>query len=485
MVSRSSGGEHGLAELTGITWDHPRGLGPLLAASRAYSTQHTGVTVRWDARTLQDFADVPIDGLAASYDLAVIDHPHVGEVAATKCLVPLDEMIEAEDMARLAEQSVGRSHDSYQYAGRQWALAIDAAAQVSAYRQDGASAPPTRWEQVLELARAGKVVWPYKPVDALMSFFTLIANLGHPCFVNEDVAISKGVGVEVLEYMLDLAHLVPAACASMNPIAALEAMVRDERLQYCPLLFGYSNYSRRGFRPDLVRFTNIPSWSSGPVGAVLGGAGIGVSTRGRSVEAASRFAAWLASAECQRTAYFEGGGQPANAEAWTDPTVNRTSSEFFRDTRETLERSWMRPRFPGFLRFQERGGLILHGFLLDHPAAKKRSIFLSKRTVMCGVTRSEAGAQRRASTARIAVSLRSVAFHGSRSGCCSDEWAARCGSSCSCCSLQSASTLRRSPGLAWSPARFLGRWSALLLEHCSIDTVAAISSSSTTRWPQS
>jgi multiple sugar transport system substrate-binding protein len=364
LGSRSSDDGHGLAELTGITWDHPRGLGPLLAATRAYSSQHTGVTVRWDARTLQDFADVPIEGLAGSYDLVVVDHPHVGEVAATKCLVPLDEMIGAGDLTRLAEQSVGRSHDSYRVAGHQWALAIDAAAQVSAYGQDGASAPPSTWEQVLELARAGKVVWPYKPVDALMSFFTLIANLGHPCFVHEDVAIPKVVGVEVLEYMLDLAHLVPGACASMNPIDALEAMVSDERLQYCPLLFGYSNYSRPGFRPAVVRFTNIPSWSLGPVGAVLGGAGIGVSTSGRSVEAASRFAAWLASAECQRTVYFAGGGQPANAEAWTDATVNRTSNEFFRDTRETLERSWMRPRFPGFLRFQERGGSIVHGFLL-------------------------------------------------------------------------------------------------------------------------
>ena len=235
---------------------------------------------------------------------------------------------------------------------------------MSAYRDGRSFEPPTTWEQVLELGRAGEVVWPYKPVDALMSFLTLTANLGHPCFVDDEIAIPHAAAVEALEYMFELAQLVPGNCAWMNPIAALEAMVRDERLQYCPLLFGYSNYARPGFRSALVRFTDIPSRSEGPVGSVLGGAGIGISTKCPDIQAAARFAAWLAGAECQRTVYFEGGGQPANAEAWSDPEVNRASKEFFRDTRETLERSWLRPRFPGFLRFQRRGGLIVHGFLL-------------------------------------------------------------------------------------------------------------------------
>lgn len=351
-------------ELTGITWDHPRGLWPLLAASSAYATLGTGVTIRWDSRTLQDFADVPIEDLTDSYDLVVLDHPHVGEVAESECLVAFDRVIDHTTIERLAGQSIGPSHDSYRFAGHQWALAIDAAAQVSAVRPDRMPEAPTTWEQVLDLARAGRVVWPYKPVDALMSFFSLTANRGHPCFDQQSTAIPKDVGEEVLDYMRELAHLVPAACSSMNPITALEAMVSDERLDYCPLLFGYSNYSRPGFRSASIRFINIPSSSQGSAGSVLGGAGIGVSRKCRSPEAASRFAAWLASAECQSTIYFAGGGQPANAEAWSDPIVNRASGDFFHNTRETLERSWLRPRFPGFLRFQETGGRIVHKHLI-------------------------------------------------------------------------------------------------------------------------
>ena len=107
MVSTSTNDRDGRAELAGITWDHPRGLWPLLAATSAYASVPGGVKVRWETRTLQDFADVGIDELARSYDLVVIDHPHVGEVAASQCLVPLDEVIGSDELAQLS-RSVGR-----------------------------------------------------------------------------------------------------------------------------------------------------------------------------------------------------------------------------------------------------------------------------------------------------------------------------------------------------------------------------------------
>ncbi len=352
-------------QLRGITWDHPRGYGSLVAASAAYGSGHPGVLLSWDARSLQEFADAPVEKLAAHYDLLVIDHPHVGQVSDTGCLAPLDVIGDNAEIALLARQSVGPSHDSYHFAGRQWALAIDSAAQVSAYRPDRMAAPPSTWEEVITLARQGNVVWPYKPVDALMSFFTLTSNLGHPCFSNDGFAVDREAGAQALGRLLELAGLVPEACSSMNPISTLEAMSSPNGPTYCPLLFGYSNYARPGFRPSLVRFTNIPALSlSGPVGAVLGGAGIAVSASSSSIEEAIRFAVWIAGADCQRTVYFEGGGQPANAAAWDDEAVNQASSGFFRDTRETLEHAWLRPRFSGFVEFQARGGTAIHGFLL-------------------------------------------------------------------------------------------------------------------------
>jgi hypothetical protein len=49
-------------------------------------------------------------------------------------VVPLEEYVSAATLDALAEGSPGRSHQSYRYAGRQWAFAIDAARRSSGGR---------------------------------------------------------------------------------------------------------------------------------------------------------------------------------------------------------------------------------------------------------------------------------------------------------------------------------------------------------------
>ena len=75
------------------------------------------------------------------------------------------------------------------------------------------------------------------------------------------------------------------------------------------------------------------------------------------------FAFWVCGAECQKGVYFTSGGQSANAVAWDDANVNAACNDFFRSTRETLDQSYLRPRYDGFLDFQEAGGNIIHAFL--------------------------------------------------------------------------------------------------------------------------
>jgi hypothetical protein len=70
-----------VVSLRGMTWDHARGYDPMVATSAAYAAAHPGVTITWEKRSLQAFADRPISEMAETYDLMVIDHPHVGEVA--------------------------------------------------------------------------------------------------------------------------------------------------------------------------------------------------------------------------------------------------------------------------------------------------------------------------------------------------------------------------------------------------------------------
>ena len=86
----------------------------------------------WTARPLHGFEFDPVQEFAQQFDLIVLDHPFVGDIAATGCLEPLDLLIDAETAASF----VGRSLESYRYDGRTWALPIDAACQVAVARPD-------------------------------------------------------------------------------------------------------------------------------------------------------------------------------------------------------------------------------------------------------------------------------------------------------------------------------------------------------------
>ena len=109
-----------MIELRGMTWDHPRGYDPLVAASAAYRQNHPGISVTWDARSLQAFADQPLDSLVNDYDLVVIDHPHVGDAVTMGVLTPLNGKGFDTELSDLSGNSIGPSHPSYQLSGAQW-----------------------------------------------------------------------------------------------------------------------------------------------------------------------------------------------------------------------------------------------------------------------------------------------------------------------------------------------------------------------------
>src|SRR6476659_4212843 len=161
--------------LNGITWGHSRGITPLLAGAQRFSELFNDVEIRWKKRSLQEFADAPLEELAQKYDLLIIDHPWSGCAAATQCLLPLDEYLSAVFLDDQAKKSVGYSHLSYYYAGHQWALAIDAATPATSYRSDlfernGLMVPDT-WDELLEFAKTGRVLVPGIPVDTLLAFY--------------------------------------------------------------------------------------------------------------------------------------------------------------------------------------------------------------------------------------------------------------------------------------------------------------------------
>lgn len=336
--------------LRGMTWEHPRGYDCQVAAAAEYA-RLTGVEVRWEFRSLQAFADEPLEHLTARYDLLVIDHPHVPLAAGMGLLAPLDGAGHDEALTALAADTLGPSHATYAHAGHQYGLATDAAAQVAVHRPDLLAAAPTDWDGVLDLAREGRVLWPAKPVDAFSTLCTLAAGRGTPVNAAPGTFLSPEDAAPVLDLMHRLAERVPRWCLSANPIEVAEALAGDgdDRWCYAPLAFGYTNYSRAGFRPHRLKYVDVP----GVAGSLLGGAGVAVSAQARDVDAARAYALWVASPRVQSGVYYDAGGQPGYGASWDDDRLNADSWDFFRGTRQTLERAWVRPRTAGYIEFQD------------------------------------------------------------------------------------------------------------------------------------
>lgn len=363
--------------LRGIAWAHTRATGPLHVTAQAFSDLHPGVEITWSARSLWAFGEATLDSLAEDFDLIVLDHPMIGYAVERSLLAALDELVEPSWIAEQAAASVGRSHESYRFDGRQWAAAIDAACPVSVAREDlllaSGARLPASWSEMLELAaRAnGRVVVPLKPIDALSLFLSLCANQGPPPLdLDAGEVVSEDVGRHVLAQMAELVGLVGRRCLDLNPIDILNAMSIGDELFYCPHAYGYSNYAREGYGPRRLSFGPfVGPGAPHSAGTTLGGAGLAISARCTERETAAEYLQWISAAECQRSTYVLAGGQPGHGAAWDDDLANALTGQFFRRTRDTIERAYTRPRHPGMHAFQAAAARELRAFLLGERGA--------------------------------------------------------------------------------------------------------------------
>ena len=358
-----------LQKLKGMTWDHPRGLDCLVNSDQLLQ-EKLGVTVDWSARSLLAFGDQHISEFYEGHDLMVIDHPHVPDAVHANAVIALEDVASKEDLALLAKTSVGASHDSYLYRGKHWALAIDTAAQVSAYRPDKVERGLVFWDEVLDAGREGLVIWPHKPVDAFSTFATLMAQKSH-ALCSDGQYVNFDVAAEALDFMVKLSKVVPVECHRMNPIEAAEYLVTSNKEHYSVCMYGYTNYSRDGFRSRTIVYDDVPSFDGLASGSQLGGAGIAISSASKNIELAAKVAILLSLPEIQSSTYVNAGGQPGNLAAWKAPHANTITKNFFNNTLRTLERAWVRPRFLGWPDVQFQSSLIIHRILGEKNFSQK------------------------------------------------------------------------------------------------------------------
>lgn len=345
-------------KLVGMTWDHPRAYDSLVAASAEYEGR-TGTQITWEKRSLQDFADVPIDRLAKAYDLIILDHPHVGQIAESGCLRPLPD--------RSCDVSLGGSVECYVWNGRTWAWPVDAACQMAVTRPDLATDFPRTWDEILAPgAEDYRLLTPLKPVDAFDMVLTLIASRGEDVLPHSGTQFcSTANGELALAIVKRLFRMGPSEAAHWNPIKVLETLAETDEFAASPCLFGYINYARPGFRGNTLRYVDLPVFSGiGARRSILGGAGIGVSSMRANADTAEAFAAWVTSEPVQSGVYLENEGQPAHLETWKVKSRDPRYAGFLEGGFETIRTAWTRPRDDWFLHFVDDICEIFPAFFL-------------------------------------------------------------------------------------------------------------------------
>ena len=350
--------------LRGLTWDHRRAIDPLVATMPDFRSRRPGTDIVWSSRSLHDFEFAPVHELVRQFDLIVLDHPSVGEIAASSCLEPLDDLIDSQTAAAF----VGPSLESYRYQGRTWAMPIDAACQVALTRPDlleslGKSAPLT-WTEMFELGRAARrqgqwLAIGLNGVHSLMTFFTLCANLGNPCgTMPEERLFDLSTAQHALAVLRRLISYCPPQAFDWNSIALHDAMLARDDLVYCPAVYCYATYAEADM-PKPLRFRDLPGVATASsAGSTIGGTGLGVSASSKHLELCLDYVRYVAEAATQKAFAFN-HGQPARLDVWLDPTVDERFGGCYDNTLKTMNSCWIRPRYAGYLSFQALAGELI------------------------------------------------------------------------------------------------------------------------------
>lgn len=358
--------------LKGITWGHSRGITPLLAFSQRFSELNPSVEVQWTKRSLQEFADFPLEKLTPQYDLLIIDHPWVGCAAAIKGVLALEQYISKEYLQDQLDNSVGGSHQSYEFNQHQWALAIDAATPAASYRADlfekNNATLPLTWDQLISLANKGKVAVPAIPIDLLMNFYMFCIAKGETPFLSDDEVINLEIGKAALRMMQELYSLVDKKMFGLNPIGVAELMTKSDDYWYCPFAYCYSNYSREGYAEKVLKYADMVRFDNKRLKSTIGGTGLAISAFSQHKDIAIEFATSIVSSKCQSTLYVENGGQPGHKSAWTSKKNNVLCNDFFETLLPVMENGFIRPRYNGYLFFQDQAGNHIHQYLLNGGA---------------------------------------------------------------------------------------------------------------------
>jgi len=370
-----------MREITVLNWQNRRATQPMDAAIKAFTSTYANCSVRQVVRPLSDFEHQSLDDISHQYDLIVFDHPFSGAIAKSRCFVPLEEYLANELCHEADALYVGPSLASYRYGGHVWGAPIDGATQNAIYRRDLLSrlghVTPQSHAQVLELGHTARRNGLYlgtaiETPHALISILSYMANLGAPIEFDSNgiTAIPERSFHEAYCAMADVLSLSAQECVRWNSIDLHEAMVGRDDIVYCPAVYGYATYGESDLRAQLsfAGFAGIRQPFA--TGAAIGGTALGLSRYSERPELALAFIKHMLSDLVQVEIVGANCGQPASLNGWKNVANDSRFNKFYSNVLESMELSWVRPRFHGYVEFQRRGGEVVAQALREGGTSK-------------------------------------------------------------------------------------------------------------------
>jgi len=335
--------------LTWETWDHPRGFDALAHASAQPLAD--GGTLTWDKQPLEGFESHPIADMQ-----------------------PLDALFSRQTLDDIRDAVIGPCYDSYRYAGKPWALPLDAATQVMATRADllDDDPPLDLWPDVMSHAKAGKTALSLAGPHAVLTFLSIAAAAGETPPCDENTLVSS-VGCEAAWHVMRTIYAyMPKHAVAHNPIQLLDHMARANDIALCPLVYGYVNYSQVHTQGRRITYRNAPRFTpTRRRGSTLGGTGLAISTHCTPSPALLQHLHALMQPAAQHGWIPDHAGQPSLTSAWQDARINAAAGNFYQNTYETICAAYVRPRHDGYIAFQSAASAMLrealaHGLSHTH-----------------------------------------------------------------------------------------------------------------------
>lgn len=332
-------------ELRGLTWDHPRGYRPLEAFETVGGAP--GVRVSWDRQPLSGFESTPLAELAARYDLVVVDHPGLGAAVEAGAILPVEDVFAARDLKIWRSRAIESAWASYQLHGYGWALPLDAATQTCLYRPDLLATPPVDWSDVLRLS--GIVLCVAGPHAGLM-LLGLAGDRSGTRLLDRDRAVAA------LELLRVVWRQSDQTAAELDPIGIHEMLAASNDVACCPLVYSYAYYGAVVADRQPLAWSAAPRFRPGDrlAASTLGGTGLAVTPRAYDrVLAVTRYVRGLLDVGTQLDVVSTAGGQSATAAVWASDVVDKAWNGHYSATLGTLSTAYVRPRFDGWIAFQD------------------------------------------------------------------------------------------------------------------------------------